>query len=131
MVSLISPALDPGSTTVEVWVKLKNPDGQLKAGTPVHVAIVGRTVPDALQVPASALLTNDDGSLGVMVVGGDSTAHMKTVTVGIRLPDTVQILSGISPKRCRDRHRRLRAAGRHQGEDWRGRRRQSSRRGQD
>ncbi len=54
-VSLISPALDPGSTTVEVWVKLKNPDGQLKAGTPVHVAIVGRTVPNALQVPSSAL----------------------------------------------------------------------------
>jgi RND family efflux transporter MFP subunit len=96
-VSLISPALDPGSTTVEVWVKLKNPDGQLKAGTPVHVAIVGRTVPDALQVPASALITNDDGTLGVMVVSGDGTAHMKPVTVGIRLPDTVQILSGIGP----------------------------------
>jgi HlyD family secretion protein len=96
--SLISPALDPGSTTVEVWVKLKNPDGQLKAGTPVHVAIVGRTVPDALQVPSSALLTNDDGSLGVMVVGSDGIAHMKPVTVGIRLPDTVQILTGIDVK---------------------------------
>jgi multidrug resistance efflux pump len=94
-VSLISPALDPGSTTVEVWVKLKNPDGQLKAGTPVHVAIVGRTVPDALQVPASALITNDDGTLGVMVVSGDGTAHMKSVTAGIHLPDTVQILSGV------------------------------------
>jgi multidrug efflux pump subunit AcrA (membrane-fusion protein) len=96
-VSLISPALDPGSTTVEVWVKLTNPDGKLKAGTPVHVAIVGRTVPDALQVPTSALLTADDGSLGVMVVDSDSTAHLKPVTIGIRLPDTVQILSGIGP----------------------------------
>lgn len=95
-VSLISPALDPGSTTVEIWVKLKNPDGQLKAGTPVHVAIVGRTVSDALQVPASALLSNEDGSLSVMVVGADNIAHAKTVTVGIRLPDTVQILSGIT-----------------------------------
>ncbi len=97
-VSLISPALDPGSTTVEVWVKLKNPDGQLKAGTPVHIAIVGRTVPDALQVPTSALLPNPDGSLGVMVVGSDNIANLKTVMVGIRLPDTVQILSGISPQ---------------------------------
>jgi HlyD family secretion protein len=94
-VSLISPALDPGSTTVEVWVKLKNPDGQLKAGTPVHVAIVGRTAPNALQVPSSALVAGDDGTLGVMVVGSDSTAHLKPVAVGIRLPDTVQILSGI------------------------------------
>jgi multidrug efflux pump subunit AcrA (membrane-fusion protein) len=96
-VSLISPALDPGSTTVEIWVKLTNPDGRLKAGTPVHVAIVGHTVPDALQVPTSALLTADDGSLGVMVVDSDSTAHLKPVTIGIRLPDSVQILSGISP----------------------------------
>ena len=78
-------------------MKLKNPDGQLKAGTPVHVSIVGRTVPNALQVPASALLTNEDGSLSVMVVGSDGTAHLKAVTVGIRLPDTVQILSGVSP----------------------------------
>lgn len=96
-VSLISPALDPGSTTVEIWVKLTNPDGKLKAGTPVHVAIVGRTVPDALQVPTSALLTSEDGSLGVMVVDSDGTAHLKPVTIGIRLPDTVQILSGIGP----------------------------------
>ena len=96
-VSLISPALDPGSTTVEVWVKLKNPDGQLKAGTPVHVAIAGRTAPNALQVPSSALITSDDGSLGVMIVGSDSTAHLKPVTIGIRLPDTVQILSGVGP----------------------------------
>ena len=55
-VSLISPALDPGSTTVEVWVQLKNPDGKLRVGTAVHLAIVGRTVPDALQVPTEALV---------------------------------------------------------------------------
>lgn len=94
-VSLISPALDPGSTTVEVWIKLKNPNGQLRAGTPVHVAIVGRTVPNALQVPSSALVAGDQGTLGVMVISSDSTAHLKPVTIGIRLPDTVQILSGI------------------------------------
>ena len=94
-VSLISPALDPGSTTVEVWIKLKNPNGRLRAGTPVHVTIVGRTVPNALQVPSSALVTGDEGTLGVMAISSDSTAHLKPVTIGIRLPDTVQILSGI------------------------------------
>src|SRR5580698_6458666 len=94
-VSLISPALDPGSTTVEVWVRLKNPDGKLKAGTPVHLAIAGRTVPDALQIPTQALVPAKDGSLGVMVVGSDGAAHLKPVQVGIRLPDKVQITSGI------------------------------------
>jgi HlyD family secretion protein len=94
-VSLISPALDPGSTTVEVWVKLKNPDGKLKAGTPVHLAIAGRTVPDALQIPTQALVPAKDGSLGVMVIS-DGAAHLKPVQIGIRLSDKVQITSGIS-----------------------------------
>jgi HlyD family secretion protein len=94
-VSLISPALDPGSTTVEVWVKLKNPDGKLKAGTPVHLAIAGRTVPDALQIPTQALVPAKDGSLGVMVIS-DGAAHLKPVRIGIRLSDKVQITSGIS-----------------------------------
>jgi RND family efflux transporter MFP subunit len=94
-VSLISPALDPGSTTIEVWVRLKNPDGKLKAGTPVHLAIVGRTVPDALQIPTQALVPAKDGSLGVMVIS-DGAAHLKPVQIGIRLPDKVQITSGIS-----------------------------------
>jgi len=94
-VSLISPALDPGSTTVEVWVRLKNPDGKLKAGTPVHLTIAGRTVPDALQIPTEALIPAKDGSLGVMVIGSDGAAHLKPVQIGIRLPDKVQITSGI------------------------------------
>ena len=32
---MISPALDPGSTTVEVWLKIENKSGRLKVGTPV------------------------------------------------------------------------------------------------
>jgi HlyD family secretion protein len=98
IVSLVSPALDPGSTTVEVWVKLANAGGQIKPGTPAHVTIVGRTVPDALTVPTSALVTAKDGSLAVMVVGEDGAAHLKPVKVGIRLPDTTQIVSGIAPQ---------------------------------
>jgi multidrug efflux pump subunit AcrA (membrane-fusion protein) len=94
-VTLISPALDPGSTTVEVWVKIPNADGKIRAGTPAHLAIVGRTIPNALQVPTEALVPAKDGSLYVMVMSADGTAHMKPVQVGIRLPDKVQIVSGI------------------------------------
>src|SRR5438309_7482448 len=36
-VVIVSPALDPNSTTVEVWVQAKNPGGQLKPGTSVQV----------------------------------------------------------------------------------------------
>lgn len=95
-VSFISPALDPGSTTVEVWLKFPNADGRLKVGTPVHVVITGRTIADALQVPASALLPPQDGSNSVMIAGTDGAAHKRGVTLGIRTADKVQIVDGLS-----------------------------------
>ncbi len=96
-VSFISPALDPGSTTVEVWLKLPNRDGRFKAGTPVHVGITGDTVPKALLVPAAAILPAQEGGMAVLVVGADGAAHREPVTVGLRTTDEVQVLSGISP----------------------------------
>ena len=95
-VSLISPALDPGSTTVEVWLKLRNKDGKLKVGTPVHAVIVGDTVKKALQVPVAAILPAATGGTNVMVVGSDGAAHKRPVKLGIRTPGAVQILSGLS-----------------------------------
>jgi multidrug efflux pump subunit AcrA (membrane-fusion protein) len=96
-VSLISPALDPGSTTVEVWLRAENPKGLLKAGTPVHATITGRTIPNALTVPAEAIQVSADGvSKFVMVIAPDSTAHKKAVTVGVQTADGAQILSGVT-----------------------------------
>ena len=43
--SLISPELDTGSTTLEVWVAIPNKDGRLRVGTSVHVAVSSRTIP--------------------------------------------------------------------------------------
>jgi multidrug efflux pump subunit AcrA (membrane-fusion protein) len=95
-VSLISPALDPGSTTVEVWLKIDNKTGKLKVGTPVKVSITGRTVAQAWKVPASSILTAQDGSKSVMVVGTDGTAHRKPVTLGIVDGDDVQLTGGLA-----------------------------------
>ena len=96
-VSLISPALDPGSTTVEVWLRLENRKGLFKAGTPVHATITGRTAAKALLLPAEAIQTAQDGSSKfVMVMGADGIAHKRTVTLGIQTPENVQVLDGIS-----------------------------------
>ena len=95
-VSLVSPALDPSSTTVEIWVLAKNPNGRLKPGSSVQVAMVARSVPDALAIPAAALLTAQDGATSVMVVGSDGRAHQKPVKTGIHDGDRVQIVEGLS-----------------------------------
>lgn len=95
-VSLISPALDPGSTTLEIWLKVDNRSGRLKVGTPVKVVITGVSLPKALKVPASALFTAQDGAKSVMVVGSDGAAHRKPVTLGIKGEADVQITSGVT-----------------------------------
>src|SRR5439155_6200598 len=49
-VTLISPALDPSSTTVEVWVQAANPGNRLKPGTSLRAEMVAQTVPNALSI---------------------------------------------------------------------------------
>lgn len=95
-VSLISPALDPGSTTVEVWLRVNNKEGRYKAGTPVRTSITGRSVAHVVKVPLSAVLTAQDGTKSVMVVGSDGVAHRKPVEIGINDGQNVQILQGLS-----------------------------------
>ena len=95
-VSLISPALDPGSTTVEVWLKADNKAAKLKVGTPVKAMITGRTVEQAWKIPSAAILTAQDGSKSVLVVGSEGAAHKKPVTVGISDGEDVQVISGVS-----------------------------------
>ena len=102
-VTVVSPALDIGSTTVEVWVQAKNPGEHLKPGTSAQVSMIARSVADALAVPAAALLTAPDGTTSVMVAGrceksrnaNDQCAHQKAVKAGIREADRVQIVEGL------------------------------------
>ena len=94
-VYLISPALDPASTTIEVWLRVNNKAGEYKAGTPVRTSIKGRTAAKAVKIPLSAVLTAQDGSKSVMVVGADSAAHKTPVELGITDGDDVQVTKGL------------------------------------
>ena len=96
-VSLISPALDPGSTTVEVWLRVENPKSMLKPGTSVRASITGRTETKALTIPVAAIQTGADGnSKSVMVIASDGTAHKKSVTLGLQNAEDAQVLSGLN-----------------------------------
>jgi HlyD family secretion protein len=95
-VTVVSPAVDPNTTTVEVWVQAANPGEKLKPGTSVHVTISAEDVKNAIVVPTSALLTFDEGGEKVMVVGSDSLAREHKVETGVREGNKVQILSGVT-----------------------------------
>jgi multidrug efflux pump subunit AcrA (membrane-fusion protein) len=96
-VSLISPALDPNSTTVEVWVQAPNPDQLLRPGTAAQIAITAQTVKDALVVPSAALLNAKGDAAQVMVVDSQNQASSRDVKTGIQTGQQVQIVSGLKP----------------------------------
>ena len=94
-VSLVSPALDPNSTTVEVWVQAPNPGDRLKPGSSVQAQMVAQAVQHAIVIPAEALLTGSDGTTSVIVLDTDNKPHKKKVKVGIRDGGDVQVTDGL------------------------------------
>jgi HlyD family secretion protein len=96
-ITLVSPALDPGSTTIEVWVEASKPNPEVKPGMTVEVSMTGKTVKDAIVVPAGAIFKNAEGGTDyVVLAGSDQKAHWKTVQVGVRNGEDAQIISGIN-----------------------------------
>lgn len=96
-VTVLSPAVDPNSTTVEVWVQADNPRGDLQPGASVGISIVTQTIPNALVVPATAILSGANGEIHVMVVTPDGLATSQPVLTGIQQGPLIQILNGLKP----------------------------------
>jgi multidrug efflux pump subunit AcrA (membrane-fusion protein) len=94
-VTVVSPALDPQGTTVEVWVQAVNPGERLRPGGTVRVTIDAEGVHKAVVVPPAALLPASEGGSAVFTVGSDMIAKEHRVTVGIRTAEKAQILSGV------------------------------------
>jgi multidrug efflux pump subunit AcrA (membrane-fusion protein) len=96
-VTIVSPAADQNSTTVQVWVQVDNSEGKLRVGEAVKVAIVAATIDGATVVPSAAVLPNAEGETIVLIVDDKNVAHEKVVQVGIREPQIVQIVAGVQP----------------------------------
>jgi HlyD family secretion protein len=96
-VKVVSPAVDPNSTTVEVWVEAANPGEKLKSGVTVHISVLAETIKDAVVIPPAALLPSQQGGTIVMVVGADSVAHERKIEVGVRETEKLQVVSGLQP----------------------------------
>jgi HlyD family secretion protein len=94
-VTVVSPSVDPNTTTVEVWVQIPNPGEKLKPGGTVRVSIIAETIQNTIVVPTSALLNSDEGGQKVMVITSDSVAHERRIVAGVRQGMRVQILTGL------------------------------------
>jgi HlyD family secretion protein len=96
-VTVVSPATDANTTTVQVWITAPNPGDRFKPGAAVHASIVTEIIRNAVVVPASAILPGEEGGTAVLTVSSDSTAHLRSVDVGVRFGDKAQIVNGVRP----------------------------------
>jgi HlyD family secretion protein len=97
-VSMVSPAVDANSTTVEVWVQAPNPKESLRPGMSVRVSMVAETINDTVVIPQAALLTSPDGVTSVIVLDSDNKPSKKKVKIGIRddASKTAQVTDGLA-----------------------------------
>lgn len=91
----IAPRVDPVSRQARVRAEVPNEDATLRPGQLVTVAVATRTRP-ALMVPASAVIAVGYQHFA-FVVGEDDTVTRRTVEIGTRTADSVEITSGVAP----------------------------------
>jgi multidrug efflux pump subunit AcrA (membrane-fusion protein) len=94
-VTQVSPALDAGNTTIEIWVEADNKDGKLRPGSGARVEIVGRTVPNTLVIPQAAVLTSAHGATYAILIDKDNKPHLRKIAVGIRDAGKAQVTDGL------------------------------------
>ena len=96
-VTVISPAVDPSTTTIQIWVEAANPEERIKLGTSVQVKVQTGGLKNVVIVPAAALLPSEEaGGEKVMIAGSDLLAHDQPVKVGTRNEGEAQIISGLN-----------------------------------
>ena len=73
-----------------------NPGERFKPGAGAQVLIDAAAIKDALVVPASAIVSGEEGGGNAVVVVVNNVAHPKKVELGAREGDKVQALSGVA-----------------------------------
>jgi RND family efflux transporter MFP subunit len=86
-------AVDQTGVSADVRIAF-NEQARHAAGTPVRVEIVAEQHPNAIAVPAIAVIHEDEDTF-VMVAGSDKKAHKRKVTVGLSTPKLVEITDGL------------------------------------
>jgi|HubBroStandDraft_5_1064220.scaffolds.fasta_scaffold63877_2 RND family efflux transporter MFP subunit len=88
-------AVDPTTGTVLIQLQADNAQGRLKPGDYAQVRFDLPATANAIRLPASALIFNDDGT-AVAVVGPGNRVSVKPVTILRDYGTSVEIASGVT-----------------------------------
>jgi RND family efflux transporter MFP subunit len=92
-VSRISWSLDRATRTLRAEIDLENPDGTLRPGLYAYVTIVAEEHPDALTLPAAAIIRDGSESSCMVVEGGK--ARQRGLRLGLSDGKVVEVTSGL------------------------------------
>jgi membrane fusion protein (multidrug efflux system) len=90
----ISPVVDTRSRSTAIEILVDNQKGELKSGMFAEIRLVVGSSPNALSVPAGAVLEDDKERPYVFVRQGDRAVR-RDVRLGVRNDDFVQVTGGL------------------------------------
>lgn len=94
-VEVIGSEVHPGSRTVDVWVRVSNPEERLKINMAVNVFFLADREAEAITVPRSAVL-GSGGDRFVFVEEGEEY-HKTPVVTGMENDKWIEVVEGLAP----------------------------------
>jgi cobalt-zinc-cadmium efflux system membrane fusion protein len=95
-ISYVSPALDPNTRTLQARIVVDNPGEKLKRDMYCTVTVTAGSIPDAIAVPDSSILRDDNNQPFIYVAIGANQFGRRDVEIGQSESGQTQILKGIS-----------------------------------
>jgi cobalt-zinc-cadmium efflux system membrane fusion protein len=96
-ISYVSPALDPNTRTLQARIVVDNPGEKLKRDMYCTVTVTAGSIPNAIAVPDSSVLRDDNNQPFVYLTVGANQFGRRDVEIGQSLEGKTQILRGLSP----------------------------------
>jgi membrane fusion protein (multidrug efflux system) len=93
-VYFIAPQVDSATRTVLVKARIPNADHKLKPGMFANFDLTLTLRQDAIVIPESALMAMGERT-AVYVVASDGTAQMRSVKIGLRTANQIEVVSGL------------------------------------
>jgi cobalt-zinc-cadmium efflux system membrane fusion protein len=94
-IEYISPALDPNTRTLQARIEAANPGERLKKEMYVTAQVQAGVIPNALFVPNSAVLRDEQNMPYVYLQSGQNQFARRDVTLGETQAGKTQILTGL------------------------------------
>jgi membrane fusion protein, heavy metal efflux system len=95
-ISYVSPALDPNTRTLQARIVVDNPGEKLKKDMYCTVTVTAGSISNAIAVPDSSVLRDDNNQTFVYVATGANQFGRRDVEAGQSENGQTQILKGIS-----------------------------------